>query len=74
MIGFKGTLESYKTAKKRAELAADELIQLANEYSSVVLFGHGYMNLHIRRELASNGWTVSCKDNDYWGLSRLEIK
>jgi len=73
MVGLKGPFESYKSAKRRAELAALELIKLANEYGSVVLFGHGYMNLHIRKELARKGWTVNSKNNSYWGLSSLEI-
>ena len=51
MLGLKGSFESYKLAKLRAELAADKLIELAIQNNKVVLFGHGYMNLHIRKAL-----------------------
>jgi len=72
MFGLKGSFESYRLAKKRAELAAEQLITLAQEKGNVVLFGHGYMNLHIRRILIKQGWSLSDKSNDFWGLSSLE--
>jgi len=71
MLGLKGSFESYKQAKHRAELAASKLVELANEKNEVVLFGHGYMNLHIRRSLVKQGWLLSCKSNDFWGVTRL---
>jgi broad specificity phosphatase PhoE len=74
MFGLKGSFESYRLAKKRTELATDQLIGLAKEKGTVVLFGHGYMNLHIRRALIKRGWSLNCKSNDFWGLSNLEYK
>ena len=47
---------------------------LAYEKGKVVLFGHGYMNLHIRRVLIKQGWSLHCKSNAFWGLSSLEVK
>lgn len=72
MLGMKGSFESYKQAKQRSELAADELVALAQEKGKVVLFGHGYMNLHIRRVLIKRGWVLDCKSNAFWGLTSLE--
>ena len=72
MVGLKGSFESYKLAKQRSELAADELVDIAKEKGKVVLFGHGYMNLHIRRVLIKRGWALNCKSNAFWGLSSLE--
>lgn len=72
MIGLTGSFETYRQAKKRSELAAEQLILLAQEKGNVVLFGHGYMNLHIRRVLIKQGWLLKCKSNAFWGLSRLE--
>lgn len=73
MIGLKGSFESYHLAKKRAELAAQQLILLAQDKGKVVLFGHGYMNLHIRRILIKEGWALKGKSNAFWGVSSLEI-
>ncbi len=73
MLGIKGPFESYRSAKFRAELASEQLIQLAKKKENVVLFGHGYMNLHIRKALIRKGWSLNCKDNTFWGISSLEI-
>ena len=72
MLGLKGPFESYKEAKSRAELGAEKLIELAQEKGSVVLFGHGYMNLHIRKFLINKGWELSNKSNDFWGETKLK--
>jgi broad specificity phosphatase PhoE len=72
MLGLKGSFESYRLAKERSELAAEQLVTLAQEKGKVVLFGHGYMNLHIRRILIKKGWSLNCKSNSFWGLSSLE--
>ncbi|WP_246129162.1 histidine phosphatase family protein [Colwellia demingiae] len=72
MLGLKGSFESYQQAKIRAELASDNLIELAQEQDKVVLFGHGYLNLHIRRSLMKKGWKLNSKSNGFWGISSLE--
>ncbi len=70
-LGMKGDFESYKEAKMRSKTACKKLIQLAHEHEKVVVFGHGYMNLHIRKELISAGWHLTDKSNKYWGVSCL---
>jgi len=74
VMGFSDSFESYRCAKKRSILATQELIKLSKKHKNLVLFGHGYMNLHIRKELVRNGWTENYKSNLHWGVSELEIK
>ncbi len=71
MLGLKGRFESYASARERAEMAAEHLIELSQKHGNLVLFGHVYMNLHIRRSLAKKGWRIASKSNDFWGHSSL---
>lgn len=73
MLGLKGSFESFKQAKLRAEVAATQLIDVAKSQDKVVLFGHGYMNRYIRKSLIQKGWVLNSKSNSYWGVTRLEI-
>jgi broad specificity phosphatase PhoE len=74
MFGLKGSFESYRLAKIRAELAADKLIDLATINSKVVLFGHGYLNVYIRKALMKKGWLLKSKSNAFWGVTNLKSK
>ncbi len=73
MLGCKGSFESFKQAKARAELAAEKLIEIAKNQGEVVLFGHGFMNRYIRKALIQKGWMLNSKSNAYWGVTSLEI-
>lgn len=73
MLGLKGNFESYYQAKLRSQLAADSLIEFAKTHDKVVLFGHGYLNLYIRKFLIQKGWKLNYKSNSFWGVSSLEI-
>lgn len=72
MLGLKGPFESYSEAKVRAELAAESLIQLTQNEGNVILFAHGFLNLHIRKVLIKKGWRLNSKSNGFWGVSNLE--
>jgi broad specificity phosphatase PhoE len=72
MLGLRGSFESYHQAKQRAEQASIALIALAEHKGKVVVFGHGYMNLHIRKSLVQKGWILNNKSNAYWGVTSLE--
>ena len=74
MFGLKGSFESYRSAKIRAEIAADKLIDLATENGKVVLFGHGYLNVYIRKAIMKKGWLLKSKSNAFWGVTSLERK
>lgn len=71
MVGIKGHFESFKAAKHRALLAAEQLIAIAEKEQNIVLFGHGFMNLYIRKVLIKKGWTLATKSNQYWGETQL---
>ena len=55
-FGYSKNSESYSDAKKRASLAAQKLIVLAETHRSVMLVGHGIFNRLIAKELKSLGW------------------
>jgi len=73
-LGLKGSFESYSAAKKRAEVASQQLIELANKHDKVVVVSHGYINFFIRRYLSKNGWDLTEKSSKYWGITRLKVK
>lgn len=73
LVGFKGKFESTQQAKLRAKQACIQLEQLALKKGKVVLFGHGVMNLYLRKAFKAKGWKVEEKDNGYWGVSRLSL-
>lgn len=72
MCGKRGPFESYCEAKQRAKQAAEQLIALANTHGNVVLFSHGFLNLHMRKHLRTNGFLQHSKASDYWGVSVFE--
>ncbi len=72
MLGCKGSFESFKQAKKRADEAAVKLIEIAQNQDKIVLFGHGYMNRYIRKSLIQKGWVLNSKSNAYWGITSLK--
>ncbi len=74
MLGLQGSFESFKQAKERAELAAVELIKMAQEQEKIVLFGHGFMNRYIRKSLIKKGWLLNAKSNAYWGVTSLKLR
>jgi len=54
--GYSNQCESYSSTKERATRASEILIKNAEQYQSVVLVGHGMMNLLITKELQRLGW------------------
>ncbi|PCI61523.1 MAG: hypothetical protein COB35_05830 [Gammaproteobacteria bacterium] len=69
MLGLKGSFESYKEAKQRANLATNRLLELVQHQEKLLVFGHGYMNFHIRKQLVKQGWQLNSKNSDYWGIT-----
>ena len=54
--GYSNKCESLSEAKLRAKKAAQQLIDYANEYKSIVLVGHGFFNMLIAKQLKKSGW------------------
>jgi len=54
--GYSNECEPYSSTKERATRATEILIKNAKQHQSVVLVGHGIMNLMIAKELQRLGW------------------
>lgn len=75
IFGFSKNGESYKQAKKRSKLAADELIKLARKNKKVIVVGHGLINHLIGKELQKRKWQVVERvGKRYWAFSSYIIK
>jgi broad specificity phosphatase PhoE len=67
VFGFSQNGESLSMAKKRAQVAASALIDIAHIHESVLLVGHGFINYFIARELLSRNWAGPSKPGGgYW--------
>ncbi|MDX8365623.1 histidine phosphatase family protein [Cytobacillus sp. IB215665] len=66
--------ESYRIAKNRAREASALLVDYAQKYTSIVLVGHGFINLLIAKELKSNGWKGNRRPSSkHWGCTTYTL-
>lgn len=73
-LGFARGKESRSQAERRADQAADILIQAAQS-GPVVLFAHGWFNRMLRPALKRRGWRCVRDGGDfYWSWRRYELK
>jgi broad specificity phosphatase PhoE len=70
-IGWSQGAESVREARKRAQRAAERLVELAREHRSVMLIGHGQLNRMITRALRRMGWHGSGSGRAYWSVGEL---
>jgi broad specificity phosphatase PhoE len=66
-LGFSENAESFKSARKRAQLCAEQLNDLASIHGIVLFIGHGSLNWFIAKYLKRMGWL--CSENspgNYW--------
>lgn len=56
LLGYSRNSESFKRAKSRASEAVEKLSEIALEYESVLLVGHGVYNRILSNKLRRNGW------------------
>jgi broad specificity phosphatase PhoE len=71
-----GTEESKREAEKRAEMAADRLVELAAD-GEVLVLAHGFFNAMIERVLKRRGWRLTDDGGyrwfpRYWTAHRME--
>lgn len=67
LLGFSANGESLYNALRRAQQAAEMLIELAKHDNHVVLVGHGLFNYMIARVLLKKGWYGPKRPGkDYW--------
>ena len=72
LLGLGKKDASLKASKLQAEEAAGRLLELSNEFESVVLVGHGGMNWFIRKVLTKERWHLKEKpSNKNWGMTIL---
>lgn len=55
ILGLSSSKESFRQGKLRAKLASEQIEALVREKHYVVAFGHGYINIHIKRKLIKKG-------------------
>ncbi len=68
-------LETFGPARKRAQEAAQKLVQQAQTDGKVVLVAHGFLNFFVRRSLRSMGWRVVRHDGGgFLGVTELVKK
>jgi broad specificity phosphatase PhoE len=66
--GYSRNAESFLDASRRATVAADRLVDIARQYESVFVVGHGIMTRLIARRLVQMGWSGARRPaNGYWG-------
>lgn len=66
-VGFSRNGESLAMAKKRAQVAASTLIDVAYEHQSVLLVGHGFVNYFVAQALLARNWVGPKKPGGgYW--------
>ncbi|PGT77071.1 histidine phosphatase family protein [Bacillus sp. AFS040349] len=68
--GYSSNCESYNSAKERAEVATNKMIELTSIHNNVVLVGHGFFNRLIAKELKNKGWKRETKiTSKHWGTT-----
>jgi len=73
LIGYSKYSESFKSAKYRAEIAVNQLIDLSKIHDEVIIVGHGIFNRLLVKELLKKGWNGPKKpSSQYWGSSIYE--
>lgn len=73
--GYSSNCESYKHAKLRSKRAANQLIEYAEKYHSVVIVGHGFFNMLIAKELLARGWEgKKIKNSKHWSVSSYTLQ
>ena len=71
-LGKKGRFESFKYAKHRVEMLRERIEDLSETNERIVLFGHGMTNYFTSKSLKNNGWRLTQKDGDFWGITILQ--
>lgn len=70
LFGFAHNGESMRDTKRRAGDAALRLIELATEHQSVLLVGHGFINLFIAKVLLADNWRGPTRPgSNFWDFS-----
>ena len=72
--GYSRQCESLTKAKQRAKKAAEQLVEYAKVHKSIVLVGHGFINLLIAKELQKMGWKGKRKTGSkHWNCTTYSL-
>lgn len=75
LLGYSRNSESFKEAKRRAREAVRKLMELANEYESVLFVGHGIYNRMLANELRKLGWSgPKNPGSKHWSIGVYEYQ
>lgn len=70
IFGYSRNVESFKLAKTRAQLCAEELVNLSSTHETVLFVGHGSLNWFLAKYLNKLGFLSSEKSpSKFWGHS-----
>lgn len=73
LVGFSKNGEALRTARQRAQIGADKLIDAARQEGSVMLLGHGIFNRLIVSKLKKQGWLKTGSTGySYWSYIVIE--
>ncbi len=65
--------ETRREAEKRADQAADLIVDLAAQGEDVVVLAHGFFNFMVGRALRRRGWRLTANQGwKYWSTRRYE--
>lgn len=71
-MGKSNGIETFSDAKKRAQEAADMLVNASEKNPKVLLTAHGFLNRYIKKDLKKKGWkVVADTGNNYFGTTIL---
>jgi broad specificity phosphatase PhoE len=74
VLSLSPNAESFKEARERANNCAFQLSELARQHGSVLLVGHGLINLLISKQLFRMGWRKSGNiGRKYWGFCSYRL-
>ncbi len=72
--GYSNGCESLRSAKQRANKAAEELVEYVQKHKSVAFVGHGFINRLIAKELQNMGWKGKRKtDSKHWSCTTYTL-
>jgi len=72
-LGVRKNCESFFGAKKRAKQIADKIESILQNSGRLVLVGHGFINIFIKKEFLKRNWSVSDKKYGNKYLKKLII-
>jgi len=73
LFGYSQNGESISTTRKRAKLATDKLIAIAEQHDNLLFVGHGFINHFISKELKRRAWKGPKKSpREHWEYSTYE--